>query len=58
MPLETTAALTLPGEQVAAVNALHVHDSPTTLAVARAGDAVYILLGEARRSVESGIFAR
>ena len=30
----------------------------TMRAVARAGDAVYILLGEVWRSVESGVFAR
>lgn len=51
-------APTLPGEQATAVNAPREHDSRTTFAVAQAGDAVYILLGEAWRSVESAVFAR
>jgi hypothetical protein len=56
-PLEA-AAPTPSGEKAAAVNNPPAHDGPTTLAVARAGDAVYILLGEVWRSVESGVFAR
>ena len=57
MPLEATAP-TPPGEKAATVNSPHMHDSPTTLAVARAGDTVYIVLGEVWRSVESGVSAR
>jgi hypothetical protein len=60
-PLEASAPAP-PGEKADnttdAVNTAHVHDGPTTLAVARAGDAVQLLLGEVRRSVGSGVFAR
>ena len=56
-PLEASAPAP-PGEKADAVNTTHVHDGPTTLAVARPGDAVHLLLAEVCRSVGSGAFAR
>ena len=56
-PLEASAPAP-PGEKADAVNTAHVHDGPTTLAVARPGDAVHLLLAEVCRSVGSGAFAR
>ena len=56
-PLEASAPAP-PGEKADAVNTTHVHDGPTTLAVARPGDAVHLLLAEVCRSVGSGVLAR